>query len=63
MHGSFFLTHILDQLFGGIETSAFQSIVGLSASDAAEHAASVNKALALELLVVGGVIASSLPSG
>ena len=51
------MTHILDQVFGGIETSAFQSIVGLSASDAAEKAAGVNNALALELLVVGGVIA------
>jgi len=57
MHGSFFLTHLLDQMFGGIETSAFQSIVGLSASEAAEKAASVNNALALELLVVGGMIA------
>jgi F-type H+-transporting ATPase subunit a len=57
MHGSFFLTHILDQIFGGIETSAFQSIVGLSASEAAEKAAGVNNALALELLVVGGMIA------
>jgi F-type H+-transporting ATPase subunit a len=57
MHGSFFLTHFLDQAFGGIETSAFQLIVGLSASDAAEKAASVNSALALELLVVGGMIA------
>jgi len=57
MHGSFFLTHILDQLFGGIEASAFQSIVGLSASDAAQQAASVNNALALEMLVVGGMIA------
>jgi F-type H+-transporting ATPase subunit a len=57
MHGSFFLTHILDQLFGGIEASAFQSIVGLSASEAAEKAAGVNSALALELLVVGGTIA------
>jgi F-type H+-transporting ATPase subunit a len=57
MHGSFFLTHFLDQTFGGIETSAFQSIVGLSASDAAQQAASVNSALSLELLVVGGMIA------
>ena len=57
MHGSLFLTRILDQLFGGIETSAFQSIVGLSASDAAQQAASVNSALSLELLVVGGMIA------
>ena len=51
------MTHILDQLFGGIEASAFQSIVGLSASEAAEKAAGVNSALALELLVVCGTIA------
>jgi len=50
------LTHFLDQTFGGIEASAFQSIVGLSASDAAQQAAGVNNALALELLVVGGMI-------
>jgi F-type H+-transporting ATPase subunit a len=56
MHGSFFLAHILDRAFGGIEASAFQSIVGLSASEAAAKAASVNNALALELLVVGGMI-------
>jgi F-type H+-transporting ATPase subunit a len=56
MHGSFFLTRFLDQTFGGIEASAFQSIVGLSASDAAQQAAGVNNALALELLVVGGMI-------
>ena len=57
MHGSFFLTRFLDQTLSGIETSAFQSILGLSASDAAEKAAGVNNALALELLVVGGMIA------
>jgi F-type H+-transporting ATPase subunit a len=57
MHGSFFLTHFLDQTLGGIETSAFRSIVGLSASDAAEKATGVNGALSLELLVVGGMIA------
>jgi F-type H+-transporting ATPase subunit a len=57
MHGSFFLTHFLDQTLGGFETSAFRSIVGLSARDAAEKAAGVNNALALELLVVGGMIA------
>ena len=50
------MTHFLDQTFGGIEASAFQSIVGLSASDAAQQAAGVNNALALELLVVGGMI-------
>ena len=57
MHGSFFLTNFLDQTLSGFETSAFQSILGLSASEAAEKAAGVNNALALELLVVGGMIA------
>ena len=47
---------MLNALFIGVETKAFQSI-GLSPVEAANKAIDVNQALAVELLVVLGFIA------
>jgi hypothetical protein len=56
MPETFALVHLLNGLFMGVEVKAFQSI-GLSAVKAAEMSTKVNQALALELLVVAGLIA------
>jgi F-type H+-transporting ATPase subunit a len=56
MPDSFFLTHLLNQMLGGVEISAYRAI-GLSAEEAANRASSMNTALSLELLVAVGLIA------
>src|ERR1035437_1418541 len=56
MPETFALVRLLSALFMGIEVKAFQSI-GLSPAVAAEKAAGVNQAFALELMVAGGLIA------
>jgi F-type H+-transporting ATPase subunit a len=56
MPESFALVRLLNDLFMGVEVKAFHSI-GLLPADAAQQAAKVNQALALELLVAGGLIA------
>jgi len=55
MPESFALVRLLSALFMGIEVKAFQSI-GLSPAEAAEKAAGVNQAFALELLIAVGLI-------
>jgi F-type H+-transporting ATPase subunit a len=57
MPATFALTHFLDLLLKSTELKAFQSLAGLTAADAAEKAAHVNSALAVELIVVAGLIA------
>ena len=47
----------MDLLLKSTELKAFQSLAGLTAADAAEKAAHVNSALAVELMVVTGLIA------
>jgi F-type H+-transporting ATPase subunit a len=56
MPESFLFVRLLNDLLQGIEVKAFQSI-GVGAAEAAQTAVRVNQALALELLVVGGLIA------
>ena len=56
MPESFALVRLLNALFMGLEVKAFRSI-GLLPADAAQRAVTVNRALGLELLVVGGFIA------
>jgi F-type H+-transporting ATPase subunit a len=56
MPESFALVRLLSALLMGIEVKAFQSI-GLSPAVAAEKAAGINQALALELIIAGGLIA------
>jgi F-type H+-transporting ATPase subunit a len=56
MPETFALVRLLNGLFMGVEVKAYQSI-GLNAAKAAESALKVNQALALELLVVLGLIA------
>jgi F-type H+-transporting ATPase subunit a len=56
MPESFLFVRLLNDLLQGIEVKAFQSI-GVGAAEAAQTAVKVNQALALELLVVGGLIA------
>jgi F-type H+-transporting ATPase subunit a len=57
MPATFALTHFLDLLLKSTELKAFQSLAGLTAADAAEKAAHINSALAVELIVVAGLIA------
>jgi len=57
MPATFALTQFLDLLLKSTELKAFQSLAGLTAADAAEKAAHVNSALAVELMVVTGLIA------
>jgi F-type H+-transporting ATPase subunit a len=57
MPATFALTHFLDLLLKSTELKAFQSLAGLTAADAAEKASHVNSALAVELIVVAGLIA------
>jgi F-type H+-transporting ATPase subunit a len=56
MPETFLLVRLLDALLRGVEIKAFQSI-GLSSAIAAEKAAGVNQAFALELLIAAGLIA------
>jgi F-type H+-transporting ATPase subunit a len=56
MPESFALVRLLSALLMGIEVKAFQSI-GLSPAVVAEKAAGINQALALELIIAGGLIA------
>jgi F-type H+-transporting ATPase subunit a len=56
MPESFALTHLLNQLFGGILASGFHA-VGLPADKASAQAAAVLSALTVELLVVACLIA------
>jgi len=56
MPETFAFTRFLDLLLGGVEVKLYQ-LVGIGGADAAERAAKVNGALALELLVAGGLIA------
>ena len=56
MPETFILVRLLDALLRGVEVKAFQSI-GLSSAIAAEKAAGVNQAFALELLIAAGLIA------
>jgi F-type H+-transporting ATPase subunit a len=56
MPESFLFVRLLNDLLQGIEVKAFQSI-GVGAAEATQTAVRVNQALALELLVVGGLIA------
>jgi F-type H+-transporting ATPase subunit a len=56
MPETFILVRLLDALLRGVEVKAFQSI-GLSPAIAAEKAAGVNQAFALELLIAAGLIA------
>jgi F-type H+-transporting ATPase subunit a len=56
MAESFLLVRLLNQFLLGIEVKSFQSI-GLDPVAAAEKAAAVNQALALELIITGGLIA------
>jgi F-type H+-transporting ATPase subunit a len=56
MPESFLFVRLLNDLLSGIEVKAFQSI-GVSAAEATQQAVRVNQALALELIVVGGMIA------
>jgi F-type H+-transporting ATPase subunit a len=56
MPESFALVRLLSALFMGLEVRAFRSI-GLLPAQAAQRAILVNRALGLELLVVGGFIA------
>jgi F-type H+-transporting ATPase subunit a len=55
MPETFILVRLLNALFLGIENRAFESI-GLVPAKAAEKAASVNQAFALELLIAAGLI-------
>jgi F-type H+-transporting ATPase subunit a len=57
MPATFALTHFLDLLLKSTELKAFQTLAGLGAADAAEKAAHVNSALAVELMVVAALIA------
>ncbi len=56
MPETFALVRLLNDLLLGVEVKAFQSI-GLSATVANSKATGVNEALALELLIVAGLIA------
>ena len=56
MPESFALTRFLDLLLHGIEMRVYQGI-GLGAADAAERAAKINSALALEVLIAAILIA------
>ncbi len=56
MPETFILVRLLNALFQGLEIHAFQS-VGLDPAKAAEKAAGVNQAFALELLIAAGLIA------
>jgi F-type H+-transporting ATPase subunit a len=56
MPESFALVQFLNSLLQGIEVRAFQSI-GVSSAAAAEKALGINRALGLELVVAGGLIA------
>jgi F-type H+-transporting ATPase subunit a len=56
MPESFALVRVLNNIFGGFEARAFQSI-GLAQADAAAQAVKVNQALGLELIVVAFMIA------
>jgi F-type H+-transporting ATPase subunit a len=56
MPESFAFVRFLNDLLMGVEVKAFQSI-GVGAADAAQTSLKVNQALALELLVAGGLIA------
>jgi len=56
MPETFILVRLLNALFLGIESHAFQSI-GLDPAKAAEKATGVNQAFALELLIAAGLIA------
>jgi len=56
MPESFALVRLLNALFMGLEVKGFRSI-GLLPADAAQTAVGVNRALGLELLVAGGLIA------
>jgi F-type H+-transporting ATPase subunit a len=49
--------HFLNSLLQGFEVRLYHSLLGLGVDDAAQHAAKVNSALAMELLVVAGLIA------
>jgi F-type H+-transporting ATPase subunit a len=55
MPETFFFVRMLNDLLAGIEVKAF-TILGLSATEAADKALRVNQALALELLVVGALV-------
>ena len=55
MPESFILTRFLDFLLHGIEMRVYQAI-GLGATDAAERAAKINSALALEVLIAALLI-------
>jgi F-type H+-transporting ATPase subunit a len=56
MPETFALVQLLNQFLMGIELKSFQSI-GLDPAMAAEKAAGINQALALELIIAGGLIA------
>jgi F-type H+-transporting ATPase subunit a len=56
MPETFAMVRLLNGLFMGVEVKAFQSI-GVNSAKAAESAMKMNQALALELLVVTGLIA------
>jgi F-type H+-transporting ATPase subunit a len=50
------IVRFLDMLLRGIEVTAYQVVVKLDAAKATEAASKVNSALAVELLVAGGLI-------
>ena len=56
MPQSFVLTHLLDQLFGGLLAAGFHA-VGLPADKASAQAASVVSAFTIEVLVAATLIA------
>jgi hypothetical protein len=56
MPQSFVLTHLIDQLFGGLLAAGFHA-VGLPADKASAQAASVVSSFTIEVLVAAGLIA------
>ena len=59
MPQSFVLTHLIDQLFGGLLAAGFHA-VGLPADKASAQAASVVSSFTIEVLVAAALIVGSL---